>query len=391
MKLLFIQQGLGFGGATKSLLVMLNKLKDENEIHVVSLPVSTRSRVIIPEFVKIGYFKEMKLGTVVSYAYETDSINNFERTINVYPSELIEYINSFQIDVVHINSSLFSHLLEPIKNNTDAKLVVHIREMLPNGIEHAIDKYIIERTEKFSDAIIFISDNETRFFSTSSKIFILPNPHDFNETEPFLNTKKPDEFPIVIGMCANFIKYKGHLDFLRAAKLINQKYSNPQNLRFQIIGYPHKSFKLRDIVKKVLRVGYKSKFDREVKRLGINNLTITAFTLNIYQEISNIDIYVRPDITGHPWGRDIIEAMALKKPIVATGTSEFYIENGRTGYLVPSKNPMILAEKIMELINNQEIRKKFGEAGFEKIKNMCDLEAFNNKMLSIYLNLTNDR
>jgi len=389
MKLLYIQHGLGFGGATKSLLVMLNKLKSEHEIHVVSLPVNSRYRILIEEFNKIGYFREMNLGSVASYAYGTDTIKRFKKTIRNSPSELIDYINYNNIDIVHINTSLFSHLLEPIKTKTSARIVVHIREMIPNGFEHPIDKYIIDNTEKFSDIIIFISDNESRFFHPNNRNITLPNPHDFEETDLFLKNEKQNEYPITIGMCANFIKYKGHIDFIRAARIVNQKYNNSQNINFQIIGYPHKTFKLRDIIKSVLKYGYKIKFDKEVKRLGLYNLTIIPFTLNIYQEISKIDIYVRPDITGHPWGRDIIEAMALKKPVIATGTSEFYVENGSVGYLVPPNDSNILAERIMELIESKEKRIQFGERGYSKIKKMCDLNLYSKKLLSIYVGLKN--
>jgi glycosyltransferase involved in cell wall biosynthesis len=102
------------------------------------------------------------------------------------------------------------------------------------------------------------------------------------------------------------------------------------------------------------------------------------------------DIYVRPDNTAQPWGRDIIEAMALKKPVIATGTSEFYVENGVTGYLVPPKNPEKLAEKIFELINDPQKRLAMGEVGYTKIKSMCDLEEYGKKMIRIYDNLISD-
>lgn len=91
--------------------------------------------------------------------------------------------------------------------------------------------------------------------------------------------------------------------------------------------------------------GYKYAFDSKFKKYAFNNVKIIPFTFEIYDYLSNIDIYVRPDLMGSPWGRDIIEAMALAKPIVATGFSEFYVENNKTGYLVPVNDVEAMADK----------------------------------------------
>ena len=124
--------------------------------------------------------------------------------------------------------------------------------------------------------------------------------------------------------------------------------------------------------------------------MKIKNLKIIKFTFDIYKEISTWDIYVRPDYTGHPWGRDIIEAMAMKKPIVATGSSEFFVENGKTGFLAPPRNPQIMAEKVIELIENEEIRRDFGERGYKKIKKMCDIDEYGKRIKEIYEELLSD-
>ncbi|MBW7843826.1 MAG: glycosyltransferase family 4 protein, partial [Ignavibacterium sp.] len=84
---------------------------------------------------------------------------------------------------------------------------------------------------------------------------------------------------------------------------------------------------------------------------------------------------------------DIIEAMALKKPIVATGTSEFFIENEKTGYLVSPRDPEQMLAKIIELVNEPEKRKEFGEAGYRKIRQMCDLDEYGKKIFNIYSEL----
>ncbi|MDD4698619.1 MAG: glycosyltransferase, partial [Fermentimonas sp.] len=60
------------------------------------------------------------------------------------------------------------------------------------------------------------------------------------------------------------------------------------------------------------------------------------------------------------------------------------VENGVTGYLVPQKNVIALAEKIAYLILHPQLREKMGKAGREKYEKEFTLEIFENKLLSIF-------
>ena len=66
----------------------------------------------------------------------------------------------------------------------------------------------------------------------------------------------------------------------------------------------------------------------------------------------------------------VMEYMALSKPVVATeggGTSE--IVTSESGFLVPQKSPLELADKLEILINSPEKRQIMGEKGREVIEN----------------------
>lgn len=87
------------------------------------------------------------------------------------------------------------------------------------------------------------------------------------------------------------------------------------------------------------------------------------------------DIVVFPSIVdsiGYEEGMPIalLEAFAAGKPIVATRTGGFVeaIEDGWNGFLVEPKKPEEIAEKILELLKNQELRTKFSENALETCK-----------------------
>lgn len=388
IKVCFLQHGLGYGGATKSLILLQEAIKTNCKICTFSLPIKKHPE-IKELFVNSTFVKEVQLPTIYSHPVSTSSIKEIKEIDHNKIDGLINEIGKLDIDIFHINSTLFSHLLKPIKNAfPKLKIVVHLRESLPHGLNHPVDSYIIENTLKYSDKIISITNNEARFFNGSDKLVILPNPHCFLETDKYL-TKINEEDKIVIGMISNFLPYKGHLTFIDAAHNVVKELGLPNDkLQFKIIGYPRKQYNFKGYLKNMLSIGYKNKFDKKINDSVIKDyFKVIPFTFDIYDELSRFDIYIRPDYTGQPWGRDIIEAMALKKPIIATGQSEFYIENGITGYLVQSHDSKMLSDKIIQLISNPHKRYIMGEDSYSKIKRMCDMDNYGKRIISIYQNI----
>ncbi|HEY1407708.1 MAG TPA: glycosyltransferase [Promineifilum sp.] len=64
------------------------------------------------------------------------------------------------------------------------------------------------------------------------------------------------------------------------------------------------------------------------------------------------------------FGMVALEAMAMGRPVIASevGGLAFLIQDGVNGYHVPSRDPEALAERIYELISNDECRRDMGRA-----------------------------
>ena len=388
MKILFLQHCLGYGGATKSLILLQKALYNYVDIYTGIRKNINNDLKIKKQF---EYSKEIVEFTIpIIYAFKDmrSSTKEFNKGRNYLPNDLINYINTKHIDILHINSTVFAGIIANVKKYTNCKIIVHLREELIADSSNNVEMYVNHEICKYSDWLIAISENEIKFLESTSKVTIIPNPHDFTQTDVFLRGNKKKN-KITIGMCANFIMMKGHLFFLDVINAINRKYDKADHLEFVIIGYPnHLTF--RDFVKKMIGWGYKYAFDSKFKKYAFNNVKIIPFTFEIYDYLSNIDIYVRPDLMGSPWGRDIIEAMALAKPIVATGFSEFYVENNKTGYLVPVNDVEAMADKIIYLISSPGLRTIFGEKGYNKVRSMCDLNTYGAKINNIYKSVLHD-
>ncbi len=92
------------------------------------------------------------------------------------------------------------------------------------------------------------------------------------------------------------------------------------------------------------------------------------------------DIFVLPSLRE---GRAsvLVEAMLARKPIITTKVSGAgdCVVDGKTGYIIGLQNYEILSEKILILLNNPDVAKKFGEEGYlhfnEKLKYSNSIEA----------------
>jgi len=78
--------------------------------------------------------------------------------------------------------------------------------------------------------------------------------------------------------------------------------------------------------------------------------------------LASADIYVSTSLTDGGLAMSTAEAMACGLPVVTTdiGDNRKWIEDGINGFIVPPKNPKLLADKIIYLIKNPDFQKRFG-------------------------------
>lgn len=124
------------------------------------------------------------------------------------------------------------------------------------------------------------------------------------------------------------------------------------------------------------------------KKLGLEYKVVFAgFCEDIPSILSIIDIVAVPSIS-EGLGIAVLEAMAMGKPIVATSVGGIIeiLKDGETGLLIPPKNPSILADKIIYLINNKNEARRIGLNAKEESK-IHDNIAHVQKLGQIYYEL----
>ncbi|WP_412851816.1 glycosyltransferase family 4 protein [Ectothiorhodospira shaposhnikovii] len=81
------------------------------------------------------------------------------------------------------------------------------------------------------------------------------------------------------------------------------------------------------------------------------------------------DAVVHGSISPEPFGRVVIEAMAMGTPILATdiGAPPEIIRDGETGFLVAPGQPMALAEVLNRVLGDTDLRTRMGRAAMEEV------------------------
>jgi glycosyltransferase involved in cell wall biosynthesis len=82
----------------------------------------------------------------------------------------------------------------------------------------------------------------------------------------------------------------------------------------------------------------------------------------------------------------ILEAMACGKPAVATdvgGCAELVLE-GQTGFLVPPRDEAALAERILRILRDAGLRRRFGAAARQRVEREFSIAAMVQRNESLY-------
>ena len=85
----------------------------------------------------------------------------------------------------------------------------------------------------------------------------------------------------------------------------------------------------------------------------------------------NASLFVLPSLSD-PFPNVIFEAMAYKNPCIGTNVDGIpeMVKDNETGYIVPSNEPEILADKIISILIQKSKMIKFGENGYERVKKL---------------------
>lgn len=111
--------------------------------------------------------------------------------------------------------------------------------------------------------------------------------------------------------------------------------------------------------------------------------------LQLLHYYRNADIFIFPSVWEEPFGMPPLEAMSVEVPVVATRSGGIVetVENGKTGLLVERNDVHALAEAILRLLSNEDLRQSMGKSGRKRVVEFFSFEQMVENFLRHYKNL----
>jgi glycosyltransferase involved in cell wall biosynthesis len=322
---------------------------------------------------------------------------------------LYQFLMENHYDLVHLNSAALSNVAQLLLRK-NIPFVWHVREQ---GPDHKGWRFrFIHNLLAVSPNVIFLSHAERKSWGFDSHGTVIYNFIDFEQFNYCENSKKnvyregfglqQDDF--VILFLGGLKSHKGTEVLIRAVASLIPKYPNIKLLMPDSANpvvksttkQPARAWTIRRIVRGVIfRV---RRFFREryfdfaghieslIQELGLSSCCIKLpFDPNSVPFFVSSDMVVFPAIEPH-FARPIIEAAAMKKPVIASDfpVMRELVEDSETGYLFPPGNEIEFAKRIEMLITSPDLRCSMGEKALAKAKAQFDSSIQTAKVLKVY-------
>ena len=225
-------------------------------------------------------------------------------------------------------------------------------------------KYILDKILSCADVIISPSEyyiDESRFLGKyRDKIVVIPNGINIKDFD-ILYPKEECRKRLGLPFDENIILFVGILDLFKGPevllKAMPKVIKNIPNAKLVFVGSG------------LMREG----LEIQSRKLGVErHVKFTGFVeegLNLYYKAA--DVFCLPSTMMESFGIVNLEAMACSVPIVASkiGGVPDVVKDGENGLLVQPKDSEALADAIIYLLENENVRERMGRNGRKKIKN----------------------
>jgi len=369
-KIMYACQTSYIGGAEQSLLSLVSAL-DRDYFYPIIIVTDDKG----PLFKRL---KELNIETIVMPLNRLRWKNPFPFIITVF--KLVILIRQRKISLIHSNIGSTNQYLAVAAIIARIPMVSHLRAIITKQMYW---EYLFFLPNNF-----IANSNASRssifpYLRKGQKCVVIHNAINLDWFVPGIKGREireqygiSDDAPLV-GVAGRLIPEKGQSLFIDAFKEISQE--NP-HLFALIVGGTELD-------------GSQSYLDclkQKVKEYSLENRIIfTGFIEDIASIYACIDLLVVPSQYEESFGRVLIEAMAMEKPVIATnvgGIPEIVVD-GKTGLLVPLGDINALAESMIKLADNAKLRECFGKEGRKRVEQMFDIKNNVQKTQHLYMEI----
>lgn len=361
LRIAVLQVSALLGGSDRSLLEMLKAGHNKLFSAIVLLPQEgPLCRNLCAIGVQWVVVKQSDALLRVSRSFRVESLPDlFALPIGIpgYLFRLNRAIRRLSPDIIYTNgikAQILSAMLRPILH---LPIVWHLREQWGGPVVGCMADYgadlIIANSRSTGTAL-------QKYMKNPGKVIVIHNAVDVDEFSP--NGPVADIGSVKgqtakIGLPGALARLKGHELLLNAAHRIRTEF--PFTKFFFIGG---------EIYDTLGDQGYEKELRQLVERESLGEcVNFTGFQEEMAPWYRAMDIVVNTSIRPEGFGRTLLEAMACGRAVIgpnAGGIPEF-VEHGKNGLLYEMGDSGALADAVLTLLRNPDIRGRLGVAGRE--------------------------
>lgn len=167
----------------------------------------------------------------------------------------------------------------------------------------------------------------------------------------------------LIGIVGNIRPWKGQEVVIRALATLRDEFPDVTCLLIGDIARGEES--------------YRAEIEHLVAQLGLaGRVLLTGFRADVANYVNALEIQIHASTAPEPFGRVLLEAMALSKPLIASGGGAVpeIVVDGTTGLLFEPGNPDALGRCLRKLLQDRKLAAQLGSQGRRRLEDEFSID-----------------
>ncbi|HSZ06390.1 MAG TPA: glycosyltransferase family 4 protein [Solirubrobacteraceae bacterium] len=381
MRVLYVNHTAEVSGGERSLLVLLGALPDS----VTPLVASPQGR-LQAAVEDLGIPTTTIAGTAGSLRLHPVHTPRTLAELSVAALQVRRAARRHRADLVHANSIRGGIVLGLARLSATAT-VVHVRDCLPPGPLTTATMRLITATATTVIANSSYTARSVWAAAPRARVEVVHNPVDLARWDPARIDRAQararlgtaGERELLLGVVAQLSPWKGQDTAIDALALLCEEGVDAHLLLIGSAKFVARSTRFDN-------EGYVARLRARVAQAGLQDrVSWLGEREDVPELVRALDILMLPS-AEEPFGRALIEAMALGVPVLATnvgGPAEI-VEDGREGYLLAPRQPAAWAQAVRRIADSADRGREMGLAGRRRVRLEFTTEHHVAAVLAVY-------
>jgi len=289
-------------------------------------------------------------------------------------------------ELVHANS-IRAGIVLALASIRRTPTVVHVRDCLPTSRVSEATLRLLASTATTVLANSRYTAASVRAMAPRARLEVVHNAVDLERFDPQRIDRAtarrrlaaPDGGPPLLGVVAQISPWKGQETAIEALALLR---AEDVDARLLLVG----GAKFVSAATRYDNEAYLARLRALVVDAGLEDRVVWLGEREDVPEIVRaLDVLLLPS-WEEPFGRAVVEALALEVPVVATavGGPREIVEDGCEGYLVAPREPQAWAEAIRRVLESPDRGATMGRAGRSRVEREFTFSQHARKLLDVY-------